>query len=71
MVVLEVIIDNVEIILASVYFDISRQIETDLLKIEAICMYVHMCVCMYAYMYVCMHVYIMYVCKEGPLCTWN
>jgi hypothetical protein len=35
-VVLEVIIDNVKIILASVYLDIRQQIETDLLKIEAI-----------------------------------
>jgi exonuclease III len=35
-VVLEVLIDNVKIILASIYFHISRQIETDLLKIEAI-----------------------------------
>jgi hypothetical protein len=35
-VVLEVIIDNVKIILASMYLDIRQQIETDLLKIEAI-----------------------------------
>jgi hypothetical protein len=35
-VVLEVIINNVKIILASMNFDISQQIEMDLLKIEAI-----------------------------------
>jgi hypothetical protein len=35
-VVLEVIIDNVKIILASMYLDISQQREIDLLKIEAI-----------------------------------
>ena len=33
---MEVIIDNVKISLASMYFDISRQIEIDLLKTEAI-----------------------------------
>jgi len=36
MVVLEVIIGNVKIILASMYFDINPEIEIDLLKIEAI-----------------------------------
>jgi len=35
-VVLEVITDNVKTILASMYLHISRQIEIDLLKIEAI-----------------------------------
>jgi hypothetical protein len=35
-VVLEVIIDNVKINLAGVYLDINQQIETDLLKIEAL-----------------------------------
>jgi exonuclease III len=35
-VVLEVIIDHVKIVLASTYLDIRQQIETDLLKIEAI-----------------------------------
>jgi hypothetical protein len=34
--VLEVVIDNVKIILASMYFNISQQIGIDLLKIEAI-----------------------------------
>jgi len=36
MVVLEVIIGNVKIILASLYFGTNREIEIDLLKIEAI-----------------------------------
>jgi len=36
MVVLEVIIGNVKIILASMYFDINREIEINSLKIEAI-----------------------------------
>jgi hypothetical protein len=36
MVDLEVIIGNVKIIFASMYFDINREIENDLLKIEAI-----------------------------------
>ena len=36
MVVLEVIIGNVKIILASMYLDINRELEIDLLKIEAI-----------------------------------
>jgi hypothetical protein len=34
MVVLELILGNVKIILASMYFDINREIETDLLKIK-------------------------------------
>jgi hypothetical protein len=36
LVVIEVIIDNVKIILARMCFDISQQIEIDLLKTEAI-----------------------------------
>jgi hypothetical protein len=35
MVVLELILGNVKIISASMYFDINREIEIDLLKIEA------------------------------------
>jgi len=35
-VVLEVIIGDVKIILACMYFDINREIEIDLVKIEAI-----------------------------------
>jgi hypothetical protein len=35
MVVLELILGNVKIILASMYFDVNREIESDLLKIEA------------------------------------